>query len=245
MKKITEELNRFNSINKYISEQFGESLNEAETPEQFKVRTVYNEIYDGFWGPGTDPQKIINGLNKLTTKEEFIALNNWFVTKKPDGYKSFQDMVNGEFEYSGTENSNKIDLDKIFNKLKELGVNSTIGKDATTGNYKKGSYKITLPTSTKAENPAVTDTNTVTDNNKPVVKVNPALQQTMTINKQIQQVIGTPNKTGRLSHAELEKLIGLLRPKVTTTSELTPASAVSPATTVAPAAAATIPQQKK
>lgn len=246
MKKITEELNRYNSINKYISEQFGGSLNEAETPLEYKVRNVYNKIYDGFWGPGTNPDEIINALNEITTKEEFLALNNWFVTKKPDGYKSFQDMVNGEFEYDGTSNSNKIDLDKIFNKLKELGINSTIGKDATTGKYKKGSYQITLPIQ-----PAVVDQKSATSdepaavkNVKQPAKISPVLQQTIEINKQIQQKIGvTP--TGKLTHADLENLIKMLRPVATTVTsgEISPAGTV--ASTQSPLVASTLPQQQK
>lgn len=246
MKKITEELNRYNSINQYISEQFGSSLNEAETPLQFKVRNVYNKITNGFWGPGTNPDEIINALNEITTKEEFLALNNWFVTKKPDGYKSFQDMVNGELEYDGTTNSNKIDLDKIFNKLKELGINSTIGKDATTGKYKKGSYKITLPTQTTVVDPKTTTTDqqgTVVNKKQPA-KISPVLQQTMSINKQIQQKTGvTP--TGKLTHADLEKLIGMLRPAATTSTsgEITPAGTV--ASTQTTPTASTLPQQQK
>ena len=246
MKKITEELNRYNSINQYISEQFGSSLNEAETPLQFKVRNVYNKITNGFWGPGTNPDEIINALNEITTKEEFLALNNWFVTKKPDGYKSFQDMVNGEFEYDGTTNSNKIDLDKIFNKLKELGINSTIGKDATTGKYKKGFYKITLPTQTTVVDPKTTTTDqqgTVVNKKQPA-KISPVLQQTMSINKQIQQKMGvTP--TGKLTHADLEKLIGMLRPAATTSTsgEITPAGTV--ASTQTTPTASTLPQQQK
>lgn len=246
MKKIIEELNRYNSINQYISEQFGGSLNETETPLQFKIRNVYNKITDGFWGPGTNPDEIINALNEITTKEEFLALNNWFVTKKPDGYKSFQDMVNGEFEYKGVENNNKIDLDKIYNKLKTLGINSTIGKDTATGQYKEGSYKITLPTQTAVVNPKTitTDQQGTVVNKKQPTKISPALQQTMSINKQIQQKTGvTP--TGKLTHADLEKLIRMLRPAATTSTsgEITPASTV--ATTQVTPTAPTLPQQQK
>ena len=108
----------------------------------------------------------------------------------------------------------KIDLDKIFNKLKELGINSTIGKDATTGKYKKGSYKITLPTQTAAVDPktATSEEPAAVKDVKQPVKISPALQQTMEINKQIQQKIGVTPK-GKLSHADLENLIKMLTPK--------------------------------
>ena len=238
MKKITEELNRFNSINKYISEQFGGSLNEEES----RIEKIYRNIITNVEGPGTQiggPTGLLAWIKALKSYDDFKQLDDRIKSLKK--YKDFADMINSEFE-----SDNAAEILEVIKYLKSIGVNN--GHPGSDKFYSKGTYVVKGPLTKGKENvvtPAVTDTNTVTDNNKPVVKVNPALQQTMTINKQIQQAIGTPNKTGKLSHAELEKLIGLLRPKVTTASELTPASAISPATTVTPAAAATIPQQQK
>jgi hypothetical protein len=58
----------------------------------------------------------------------------------------------------------------------------------------------------------------VTINTKPQVKTNPVLQQTMTINKQIQQKLGI-KQTGKLTHNELEVLIKTLTPNATPTQQ--------------------------
>jgi hypothetical protein len=55
-------------------------------------------------------------------------------------------------------------------------------------------------------------------NTKPQVKTNPVLQQTMTINKQIQQKLGI-KQTGKLTHNELEVLIKTLTPNATPTQQ--------------------------
>jgi|688.fasta_scaffold104728_3 hypothetical protein len=57
-----------------------------------------------------------------------------------------------------------------------------------------------------------------TINTKPQVKINPVLQQTMTINKQIQQKLGL-KQTGKLTHNELEVLIKTLTPNATPTQQ--------------------------
>ncbi len=258
MKKITEELNRYNSINQYISEQYS-SPGIADFPKNAPTAAVktapanaitpivlsaYKIILDGFSGMGTKPKYIIDGLNQLKDSNQFIELNNLFVTNKPDGYASFQDMINGEFEYTDSVSTNENDLNKIYTKLKSLGIMSTIGK--VNNRHKEGSYKITLPTKT-----AVVDSKTAktgdpaaVKNTKQPVKISPVLQQTMSFNKQIQQKTGvTP--TGKLTHADLEKLIGMLRPAATTSTsgEITPAGTV--ASTQTTPTASTLPQQQK
>lgn len=214
MKKITEELNRYNSINQYISEQFGGSLNEQESSPAITpiVLSAYEIMFDGFNNMGTNPKYIIDGLYELTNSNQFIELNNLFVTNKPDGYASFQDMINGEFEYNNSVSSNEKDLDKISTKLKSWGIKSTVGR--VNNRYKEGSYTITLPAKPAVLNPktATSDEPAAVKNVKQPAKISPVLQQTMEINKQIQQKIGVTPK-GKLTHADLENLIKMLTPK--------------------------------
>jgi len=108
------------------------------------VTKAYNEIYSGFAAMGTNANKIINGLKTLTTPNEFWELNQMFATKKPEGFASFQDMINSEFEYTKYQmTTNSKDVNEIRNKLKELGISSTITPTDDGTIYKKGSFKIT------------------------------------------------------------------------------------------------------
>lgn len=107
------------------------------------VTKAYNEIYSGFAAMGTNANKIINGLKTLTTPNEFWELNQMFATKKPEGFNSFQDMINSEFEYTKYQtNTNSNDVNEIRKKLKELGISSSITKTDDGTIYKKGSFKI-------------------------------------------------------------------------------------------------------
>jgi len=233
MKKITEELNRFNSINQYISEQFGGSLNEEES----RIEKIYRNIITNVQGPGTKldgPSGLLAWIKTLKSYDDFTQLDARI--KQFKVYEDFADMINSEFDLDDSA-----EIMEVIKHLRSIGVNN--GHSGTAQQYKFGTYVVKGPSQVKTGvDPKTTETDPATNviDKKQPVKISPVLQKTMEINKQIQQVIGTPNKTGKLSQAELEKLIGLLRPKVTTASELTP---VATTTTAAPVTAATIPQQ--
>ena len=189
MKKITEELNRYNSINQYISEQ------ENKTKFDFKV----------------------DGQVKNISPDENWKTTYSCVTKQPD-------VVSTKFGNNTTYTVKNI---TYFNN----GTKQIDGK----------LYKYDCNTEFKTTNDVKQPINNAV---KPGQKVNPALQQTISINNQIQQKMGI-KQTGKLTHVDLEKLIGLLRPATTasTSGEITPAGTVTPIQTVP--IASTLPQQKQ
>jgi hypothetical protein len=71
---------------------------------------------------GTDPQKIVNGLNMIKDKKELDRLLTLFQDNQT-GYDTFGKMIKGEF---GSGNQN--DLNKITAKLKSFGFKYT-GKE--------------------------------------------------------------------------------------------------------------------
>jgi len=90
-----------------------------DNPEN-RVKASYQLMIDGAEGRGTNPKYIISGIKKLKNKEEFYRLNYLFKDNKT-GYKSFNEMIKGEFEYVkifGLNNSDDFEtLKKEFNRL--------------------------------------------------------------------------------------------------------------------------------
>lgn len=86
--------------------------------------SIYNSIVDASKGWGTDPDGIYNALSKLKSSADFISLKNFFEDGRTD-YKSFDEMINGEYDAM-----NYNDVNKLTSFLNKLGVNATF-------NYKK------------------------------------------------------------------------------------------------------------
>jgi hypothetical protein len=113
---ITEELGHMKYLLGYqrgvvISEQVGppKPISQKETNAQ----AVYKLMIDGASATfGTDEQKIIDGLNKITYASELNRLLTLFADKKT-GYSSFTDMIKGEF-------SKGSDLNKIITRLNKF-----------------------------------------------------------------------------------------------------------------------------
>lgn len=119
---ITEELGYMKYLLGYkrgvvISEQeIGEApVNPPVSQKEKNAQAAYQLMIDGASGWGTDPQYIIDGLNKIKDTKELNRLLTLFQDNKT-GYKTFGEMIKGEFE-SGNQN----DLNKITSKLKSLG----------------------------------------------------------------------------------------------------------------------------
>ena len=206
MKKITEELNRYNSINKYISEQFGGSLNEEES----RIEKIYRNIITNVQGPGTKldgPSGLLAWIKTLKSYDDFTQLDARI--KQFKVYKDFADMVNSEFDPDDSA-----EIMEVIKHLRSIGVNN--GHSGTAQKYKFGTYVVKGPSQAKTGD--VDSKNTTTDepsavtNTKQPAKISPVLQQTIEINKQIQQKIGvTP--TGKLTNVDLEKITKMLTPK--------------------------------
>ena len=86
------------------------------------MQAAYKLMIDGAENWGTDPQKIVNGLNMIKDKKELDRLLTLFQDNQT-GYDTFGKMIKGEFE-SGNQN----DLNKITAKLKSFGFGYT-GKE--------------------------------------------------------------------------------------------------------------------
>ena len=126
---ITEELGYMKYLLGYqrgvvISEQeIGEQPTKPPTSQKEKnAQAAYKLMIDGASGLGTDPQKIVNGINMIKDKKELDRLLTLFQDNQT-GYKTFGKMIKGEFE-SGNQN----DLNKITAKLKSFGFGYT-GKE--------------------------------------------------------------------------------------------------------------------
>ena len=126
---ITEELRYMKYLLGYqrgvvISEQeIGEQPTKPPVSQKEKnVQAAYKLMIDGASGMGTDPQKIVNGLNMIKDKKELDRLLTLFQDNQT-GYNTFGKMIKGEFE-SGNQN----DLNKITAKLKSFGFKYT-GKE--------------------------------------------------------------------------------------------------------------------
>lgn len=170
---------------------------------------------------GTDEESFVQGVESLN-KDEFNKLEELLKTIGMGGYKSFQDIVNGELGYDDLPQ-----VIKIRAHLSKLGINST---------YKfreKDKY------GQKLSNPTFVDKSFVVGGAKPVtqqpvakqpvtqqpVAKKPAVvdpkkayqqraqqvaQQTQTNTKQIQQSLGQ-EQTGTMDPTTVERLIDLLK----------------------------------
>lgn len=122
---ITEELGYMKYLLGYkkgvvISEQVGPP--KPVGPKEKNVKAAYQSMISGASGMGTDPQKIVNGLNMIKDKKELDRLLTLFQDNQT-GYDTFGKMIKGEF---GSGNQN--DLNKITAKLKSFGFKYT-GKE--------------------------------------------------------------------------------------------------------------------
>jgi len=132
-KLITEELEKFKLFSKYSPEK---TLTENEIVLMEQTKTIPQQAYElmikgakGNFGMGTLEEPIKNGINMLNSADDFYAMNDLFKDKKT-GYVSFQDMIKGEFEFGGIKDfSNEDDLREIADKLKELDVPHSYGKN--------------------------------------------------------------------------------------------------------------------
>jgi len=117
---ITEELGYMKYLLGYkkgvvISEQeIGEApVNPPVSKKEQNAQAAYKLMIDGATATfGTDEQKIIDGLNKLTYSSQLNRLLTLFADKKT-GYSSFTDMIRGEF-------SKGDDLNKIITRLNKF-----------------------------------------------------------------------------------------------------------------------------
>ena len=122
---ITEELGYMKYLLGYkkgvvISEQVGPP--KPVSQKEKNVQAAYKLMIDGAENWGTDPQKIVNGLNMIKDKKELDRLLTLFQDNQT-GYDTFGKMIKGEF---GSGNQN--DLNKITAKLKSFGFKYT-GKE--------------------------------------------------------------------------------------------------------------------
>jgi hypothetical protein len=109
-----------------ITENQYKRLLVEQSQSEKRAQNAYKLMIDGASGLGSEPDLIVNGLNSLTNSDEFYRMNTLFNDGKT-GYKSFDEMINGEFEYGRIERlNNKKQLDSIKKKLNQLGVKYNI-----------------------------------------------------------------------------------------------------------------------
>jgi hypothetical protein len=104
------------------------------------VSGVYNSIRDAVEGLGTNTDGVFNALSKLKSAPDFIYLKSFFEDGKT-GYKSFDDMINGEYD-----SLNYSEVYRITRLLKRLGANVTYNhkKDLLGNLYFNKGFKSTV-----------------------------------------------------------------------------------------------------
>jgi len=104
------------------------------------VSGVYNSIRDAVEGLGTDTDGVFNALSKLKSASDFIYLKSFFEDGKT-GYKSFDEMINGEYD-----SLNYSEVYRITRLLKRLGANVTYNhkKDLLGNLYFNKGFKSTV-----------------------------------------------------------------------------------------------------
>jgi hypothetical protein len=123
-----------NNFSKLVESRLGNVkplVNEQKSGD--KITIAYRKMIDGASGWGTDPKDIIDGINMLTSADEFYQMNDKFKDGKT-GYKSFDEMIRNEFEYQRGDDNNKVadsnkeDIKQIIKKLSSWGIKYTLGK---------------------------------------------------------------------------------------------------------------------
>lgn len=124
----------FNNMKIIITEQQYKLIKEQITSP---INLAYNQIIDAVKGFGTNPDKLISALDNLKSQNDFYSLNKLFLDGKT-GYKSFDEMINGEME-----SDNLDDVRKIDNKLYSIGVDATYseGKNRLGNRLFSGDFK--------------------------------------------------------------------------------------------------------
>jgi hypothetical protein len=210
-KVISEQDNATNR--KYLSEQT------LSVDEQIAKEIIGSTLYQ----LGTDPDRLIKAIQGITGDTQFWKVNELVKNNPRNSSKlDIAGVINYEFEYYGEEDgeSNKLDLDKIYTKLKSLGIQSTIQK-GSSGGYLPGTYKINAQPVVDPKKAAVVDPKkaAVVDPKKAAV-VDPKVayqqrakqvnQQTINTTIEIQKLLGQ-EPTGNLDATYVEKVIDLLK----------------------------------
>ena len=121
------------------------SLNEA-----VDFASIYNLLLGGasnpgFGGRGTDIKKLDKAFNlirdNIKTGEDLVALNKYLAQKKPEGYSSLQELINGELGYRNKEEAEY--YKNILNKIPGITANykvsgsNSMDKNSFTITYRK------------------------------------------------------------------------------------------------------------
>ena len=118
------------------------SLNEA-----VDFAPIYNLLLGGAYnaGFGTDIEKLDKAFNlirdNIKTGEDLVALNKYLAQKKPEGYSSLQELINGELGYRNKEEAEY--YKNILNKIPGITANykvsgsNSMDKNSFTITYRK------------------------------------------------------------------------------------------------------------
>jgi len=96
-------------------------ISEGQSEAEKRVQRAYQIMHDGFAIAGTDPKKLRQGVDLINNPDEFMRLNQLFKDDGGTGYSSFDEMINGELEYTYFGN-NTGTLNYITRKLTSIGV---------------------------------------------------------------------------------------------------------------------------
>ena len=239
MKKLyflnEEEKNRILNLHENATKR--QYLGEATDTPELKIAKQFYE--DGAYGPGTNPNNMVNAIQSITSAAQFWKVNELVKTLNSDKM-DIAGVINDEFEYTDNDySSNRKDLDKIIAKLKTLGIGATI-KKGNLGGYLKGTFKINAQPNKAATDNAATDNaapdkTTTEDKSKKVQQYKQQIiTKTSDTTKQIQALLGL-DQTGVMDSGLLQKINdklnggGTSTPASSTPASSTPASSPSPA----------------
>jgi hypothetical protein len=141
-KLILEEIQRMDLLSRYdssktLSEQV-KILSEADKVFPPEVQIPWDFYNVASKGGGTNPDGMLDALNKIDSVELFWKVNDGVI--KNSGGMNIADVINDELE----NNMGQLDYVKKFQaKLKTLGITSTFTE--YTNGWEPGTFKITTP----------------------------------------------------------------------------------------------------
>ena len=223
MKKLyfldEEEKNRILNLHESVSKK--QYLTEDKVSDYWKTLDPttsgkFAKINGAVNRPGTDEESFVKGIESLT-KVDFDKLEELLKTIGIAGYKSVQDMINGELGYDDLP-----DVIKIRTHLSKLGITSTYkfrekdkyGTKLVNPTFVDKSFVIGGPKQVVKQPEVKTDVkqkSVVNSNKVNKTKVNAQQQLSLRL-KQTQISLGLP-ESGALDNATLQAMITKLSPR--------------------------------
>lgn len=127
------------------SKTLNENRNSISEQQEWKNDPNYkiaSEIWNSVGGMGTNTEKFLSGLKKITSADQFRLVNAQM--EKFNNNMTIDEWVNDDF---GTDDTEAVK--EAINHLKSIGITAT-AEFGSTGKFKENTFKISAPTEQKS-----------------------------------------------------------------------------------------------